>query len=244
MLKGLFVLLSVFIMGFMTGCSNLKHYGSVDAYSSPAIEKVGRKYNLILGENAKKREIFEREAVTEYFHRALKVAGYEEAKSLEDTDLLIIADYGISDPKKETTVEYRKHYGATGVASSTTNGYVDSNGNYSGQTTYNQGYGVVAVTPKLVEEYYYTTQVYFSGMNFNRKDLPLNLFKVDIKSSDKESDLRVTIPTLLAATTEYIGKNTGKKIIFSIRKSDKRIREIEGVLEDKSEIESGDEKRN
>lgn len=155
-----------------------------------------------------------------------------------DADIIILLQYGISDPQtyqenipipiwgrtgiasSSTTTNSRSNtygsaygsaYSSGGVTSGSVYGSSSTNRNTKSSTQYNYNYGVTGVYNKTVThtEYYRYCNVYAYDNKTKSNNM---LWKTAISSTGSSGDLRQTLPYLVYTGMDFYGINTGKKI--------------------------------
>ena len=242
------MLLSFFIgMLLLSSCvtTQPKFHVNVDSISGSSMDKIN--YILLPGNKDTNAEDLQFKEYTAYVNRALMKQGFMPAKSFESANIAIFLVYGIGDPQKHQYSYSLPVWGQTGISSSTTYGSSNTYGNlntygnygtYSGNTsststtTYNPTYGI-----KGYRSHTGTMVTYFRFMVLDAIDLEeykstkkeVQLWKTIVTSSGSSGDLRQVFPILVAASSPYISKNTGKKLKVIISETDKRVIEIKSI---------------
>ena len=67
----------------------------------------------------------------------------------------------------------------------------------------------------------------FDEYKANKKEV--QLWKTTVTSTGSSGDLRRVFPILVAASQQYIGKNTGQKVEVNLSEGDARVIEIKGI---------------
>lgn len=158
--------------------------------------------------------------------------------SRNDADIVVLLQYGISDPHTYQENIPIPIWGRTGIASSTTTtnsrsntygsaygsayssggvtsgsvyGSSSTNKNTKSSTQYNYNYGVTGVYNKTVTrtQYYRYCNVYAYDNNTKSNDM---LWKTAISSTGSSGDIRETLPYLVYTGMDFYGINTSKKI--------------------------------
>ncbi len=219
----------------LTGCATTQPQFSVkvDSISGGASAKTS--YILLPGEKDAKADDLQFKEYAAYVNRALVKHGFTPANSFQDANVAIFLMYGIGDPKEHQYTYSIPTWGQTGVSSSYTTGTLNTYGgygSYSGTTTYTPTYGITGSTTHSGT---YTT--YFRFLVLDAIDLEeyrisekeVQLWKTTVTSSGSSGDLRRVFPILVAASQEYIGKNTGQKVEINLYETDERVTEIKGI---------------
>lgn len=231
-MKPIFFLFTFFLL---SGCSanNPPFRASVDSIGE--VTEFKRRYVLMPGDKDISPEDLQFKEYATYVNHALWKQGFSPASSLEDANVVIFLMYGIGDPQEHQYSYSIPTWGQTGVASSYTSGSFrgfGGYGSYSGTTTYTPIYGV---TGSQTYSGNYTTYFRFLILEaidldeYKRSEREIQLWKTTVTSSGSSEDLRRVFPILVAASQEYIGKNTGRKVEVSLYETDKRVVEIKGI---------------
>lgn len=219
----------------LSGCAPMQPQFSVrvDSISGGAVDK--NSYILLPGDKDTKAEDLQFKEYAAYVNRALIKQGFTPAESFEKANIAIFLMYGIGDPKEHQYSYSIPTWGQTGVSSSYTTGTISSYGgygSYSGSTTYTPTYGVTGSTTHTGS---YIT--YFRFMVLDAVDLDeykkskkeVQLWKTTVTSSGSSGDLRLVFPILVAASQQYVGKNTGQKVEVDLYEDDERVLGIKGI---------------
>jgi hypothetical protein len=158
---------------------------------------------------------------------ALKKKGYINVNDDQEADQIILLTYGISDPKTKTISI--PQFGKTGIKSASTTSNTQIYGNTattSSTTTFNYDYGVTGYTS--YNKTVYTRVIIISSYDWQKyleSGEMVQLWQTKILSTGSTGDLRKAFPVLIAASEEYIGKNTEKMISVKIRESSEQARD-------------------
>jgi len=219
----------------VSGCATtqLKFSVRVDSIRGGAVDKSS--YILLPGDKDTKAEDLQFKEYAAYVNRALIKQGFYPAESFEKANIAIFLMYGIGDPKEHQYSYSIPTWGQTGVSSSYTAGTISSYGgygSYSGMTTYTPTYGITGSTTHTGS---YTT--YFRFMVLDAVDLDeykkskkeVQLWRTTVTSTGASDDLRLVFPILVAASQQYVGKNTGQKVEVDLYEDDERVLGIKGI---------------
>jgi hypothetical protein len=66
---------------------------------------------------------------------------------------------------------------------------------------------------------------------YRQTEIEVQLWKTTVTSTGSSGDLRRVFPILVAASQQYIGKNTGQKVEVDLYESDESVIEIKGISE-------------
>lgn len=230
------LLLIIFLAFFLIGCRHTpyKYKVEINSICSPTAESK-KTYILLSGIKEIDETDLQFIEYSKYIDNALASKGFIKAKDKDSADVAIFLIYGIGNPQEHTYNYSQPVIGQTGVSSSTTYGYINRFGNtatYSGSTTYTPTYGITGHVP--VSETYTTYSRYLIldaiDIEAYKKSQKTNqIWQTTVTSTGSSGDLRIMFPILVAASTKYIGVNTGKKIY--IRLSRERFIEIKKLNE-------------
>ena len=242
-LNVIFITIVTVICLLFTSCART-FYPSGNAYLVSDIDSYGN-YNLkgktfviasgMDGINEKDLEFREYADATA---KALIRKGAIKATSSNNADLLVLLQYGISDPQTYQENIPVPIFGITGISSATTTTNTKSNtygsahgsayssggttyGNVYGSSTtnknttsttnYNYNYGVTGVYNRTVNRTIFYR--YCNLYAFDNKTKSDNvLWKTNIGSAGSSGDLRSVLPYMLYTGMDYFGYNTGKRV--------------------------------
>ncbi|MEO7345446.1 MAG: hypothetical protein ABIZ49_00330 [Opitutaceae bacterium] len=208
---------SLFFLGGCASTYNIK----VDALSKPTSDpvvsyEIHNKNPLIADDSLRYKE------AAAYVKTALSGKGLYEAPSNTKADIVVDIDYGIGPPqtRRETLSEpvYITMPGQT--RTQTVQVGTDRNGNPIYQTIVTQdppttefaGYREYQVSVTVYEKYLRLTARTTTPVEEGRPSP--EIWTVDVTSEGESRDLRKNLPVLVAASIDYIGKDTqGQKSI-------------------------------
>jgi hypothetical protein len=230
-----------FVSSVLGGCGQ-RFQVSVNSLVKPG-DDYAKSYVLIPSNEGVVGDHLQFQEYAKYLDRALEMAGYLKADSIEVADVAILVSYGIGDPREHTYSYSIPQYGKTGVSSSTTQGTVRMYGNgygtYSGTTTYQPTYGVTGYTTHVGEYTTYTRVLVLTAADvnaFNRSNEIKEIWRTTAVSTGSSGDLRRVFPIMVAAVQPYLGKNTNKKAVtITLREQDRRVQAIRDY-EDQNEL--------
>lgn len=173
-----------------------------------------------------------------YIKRALEKKGYQIAGDMNEAEMVVFFEYGISEPKERVYSYSTPVWGQTGVSSSYTTGTIQTFGNkmalYSGTTTHTPTYGIKGYQSHTKTQINYTRFLILTAYDleeYRKTNSEVQLWRTIIISTGSSGDLRKVFPVMIAASTEYIGVNTGKQIDIVLNENDNRVKEIKGLHE-------------
>lgn len=228
------ILLLTVIFTSLTSCFHRSIEVNVDTISvSNAREK--KRYFLIPGNKDCSPSDLQFMEFARYTDNALICEGFIKVSSIEEADIAIILNYGISDPYVYQYTYETPIWGQTGVDSKTTYGTVNTYSNmvtYSSQTEYTPTYGVVGSKTQVGTGVLFFRYFVLSGVDLeefkktNKIEDAKNLWVTKANSSGESGDLRKIFPILLVASQKHIARNTDQQIHYKIKENDKRIENI------------------
>ena len=217
-----------------SGCATTPRFRvGVDSISSDAAPRK-KTYVLLPSNNDTSAEDLQFKEFAAYVHRALGSQGFTVAPSIEQADITIFLAYGIGDPQRHQYTYAVPLWGQTGVSSSTTYGTLSTYrgfGTYSGTTTYTPTYAITGYSMGAGE---YTTYFRFLLLDaydletFKKENKLVQVWKTVVTSTGSSGDLRRVVPALVAASSQYLGKNTGHKMEVVIEEGSPAVAEIKG----------------
>lgn len=213
----------------LSGCVGTDTVYSVYIDSIGSAKETKKSYVLLPANKDVKPNDLQFKEYANYINRALKQNGFILAKDLTKASIAIFLGYGIGKPQKNQHTYSIPTYGQTGISSSNT---------YGSLTTHTPSYGITGSTTHT--ETYIT---YFRYMFLDASDLAeyrkskkeIQLWKTKVTSTGSSGDLRLVFPVLVAASKDYIGTNTGKKILVEMSTEDPKISEIKGIEKEKGQ---------
>ncbi len=244
MKKGYRVLAAVvFLMALLSNCATVQPPFLVKIDSIKADSSAGKKTYILLpgNKNTSPDELQFRE-FSGYVHRALSAQGFKQASSFEEADLAIFVVYGIGDPQEHQYTYSLPVWGQTGVSSSTTFGTLSTYGGlgtYSGTTVYTPTYGTTGYTTHVETYTTYPRYMLLDAYDLNvyrKEKKEVQSWKTTVTSTGSSDDLRRVFPVLAAASKQYIGSNTGRKVEIQLYETDSAVIEIKGVVVGQSEV--------
>lgn len=149
---------------------------------------------------------------------ALKNQGFLVVDDFAEADQVVFLTYGISDPQEQTIAI--PQYGRTGINSATTQGTIYSYGStstFTGTTTYNYEYGITGY--QNVTRTVYTRIIILDSYDiraFATTNRMIQVWKTDIISTGRSSDLRQTFPYMMAAADDYLGRDSNRQVTVNL----------------------------
>lgn len=230
------IILLAMIFSSLTSCFQRSIAVNVDAISlSHAREK--KRYILVPGNKDCSPSDLQFLEFARYTDNALSSEGFIKVESIDEAEVLIILNYGISDPYVYEYTYETPIWGQTGVNTQTTYGTVNTFGNmltYSSQTQYTPTYGVVGSKTQIGKDMVFFRYFILSGVDLeefkktNNIEDAKNLWvtKANSNSIGSPGDLRKIFPILVVASQKHIARNTNELLHYKIKENDKRIESI------------------
>jgi hypothetical protein len=226
------ILLILILLSF-TACGN-KYVLDIDSIKSPDYIEEPRNIYIKAGHSYKSGNVedisnnnLEFKKYKEYLKRALTELNYFVSDNMNNSDGILVIDYGLSTPQKN--IISKPIYGQTGISSSSYTSSCISN-YCSGSTNYIPKNGITGY--KTETEITYTKNLnltlYRKTKNNSLSDENI-LWKTDIISSGSSNDLKLIIPYLIAGSIDIIGKDLDSKKTVTIYENDERVKIIKGL---------------
>ncbi len=223
-----FVMASLFALA---GCKAATQFHvEVDSLSSysPSVEST---YLLLPGNKDTQRTDLQFQEFSQYLKRVLEEQGFREVHTLDDADLAIFLGYAISGPKEKQYSYSTPVWGQTGYSSSSTYGTVNSFGNYSGITHHNPQYGITGYQQHSGSYTHFTRYMFlnaYDAREYMKTKKEIQVWKTTVTSTGSSNDLRLIFPYLIAASKDYLGKNTENKIQVIFKENDPAVLKVKG----------------
>jgi hypothetical protein len=239
-------LLTVLLCLGLAGCATVpKFVVSVDSINNN--EPVAQKSVVVTpGMKEISPEDLQFKEYASYVKRELSSKGYVLSDNMQTADVVVFLGYGISQPQEHRYTFAMPIFGPTGVSSASTMGSVSSNGVISATTTYTPSYGVVGSEPISGSYIDYIRQislVAYDMKHYRETKQEKQVWKTEIISTGTSGDLRVVFPVMILATSQYIGDNTGKKVVIELAKGSKEFNEILSSVKNNSQSVQGKDKK-
>ncbi len=220
----------------MSGCATIQpvFMVSVDSISSAIADK--KSYALLPGNKDTNPEDLQFKEYAAYVDRALIKQGFVPAESLEKANIAIFLAYGIGDPQEHQYSYSIPTWGKTGVSSSYTTATIrqyGGYGSYSGTTMHTPTYGITGSETHIGSYTTYFRFIILDAVDMDehkKSNKEVQIWKTTVTSTGRSGDLRHVFPILVAASRQYIGKNTGQKIKVNLYEEDERVLEIKGIV--------------
>ena len=228
----IFVLIALVLS--LTGCAS-RMTVNVNAISNPAIAAPGTRYVMSSAmDDIDEKDLYFQE-FSRYFQRVLQSKGYSRAADKSEADINILLKFGVSDGRTGLSTLAWPIYETIGGESITiTETSTDSSGNPVTTTR------VIRMPPRVqrvgtsVETRSYTlfnrtASLEARLINKDGSDGEV-LWMVLLSSVGESDDLRGMMPYLAAASSFYIGKNTGQQYQVTLEHNDPLVLELKKTL--------------
>ena len=229
------MLFSVIAIALLTlGCVSIKPIYDVEVsgFSRSDLPGEAVRYALEPADKSISRNDLQFEEYCRYVDSVLTKNGYVKVESIDDATIVVFFSYGIGNPQEHQYSYSLPMSGQTGISSSSTEGTTDSHGNWDtdeGTAVYPpphrlRGYQQVHEKDGTYHRYFLLSAIDFQKY---KEDQQINeLWRIEASSTGYSSDLRVVIPVMVAASAQYMGKNTGKAISISLKDDDPAVMEM------------------
>ncbi|MBY7860724.1 hypothetical protein KW419_21075 [Vibrio fluvialis] len=228
-------LLIVVLLTLLSGCASTPtFYSYVDSISAPEA-KDKKTYVLFPGNKDTSPDDLQYIEYKNYIINALNYNGFIIANDFENADVAIFLGYGIGDPQTEQYSYSVPTWGQTGVSSATTYGTLNTFGStstYSGTTTYTPTYGITGSTTHIGTRttfFRFLKLTAYDVDEYKRTEKLKQVWQTTVTSSGSSGDLRQVLPILAAASSPYLGTNTGKKLAVDLKENDPSVIKIKGI---------------
>ncbi len=251
LLHSLRIVAVICFVTFLTGCATTKpvFHVFVDSINSNEAT-LGKTCIVLSGLKDVRSEDLQFKEYVSYVERALTSKGYVVVDQIENANIVVFLGYGIGDPEEHTYAYSLPIWGQTGFSSATTFGTGNTLGSaypyggntglsgttiHSGTTAYTPTHGVIGATTHQDSFVTYTKYVFLNAYDldlFRESKKEKQLWKTEMVSTGSGSDLRRVFPVLVAASSPYIGENTGHKLEIVLKEDSKEVLEIKGINEE------------
>lgn len=233
------VIMLSMILAFLAGCATTgpSFRVHVDSINNPEAQS-GNTYVLLSADKDISESDLHFKEFASYVNRVLASRGMRETSNFDEADMAIFLVYGIEEPQEQQYSYSVPIWGQTGVSSSTTYGTVSSYGGgygiYSGTTSYTPTYGVTGYsshTGNLVTFFRYMFLDAYDLATYRNTEKEVQAWKLKVTSTGTSGDIRQVFPVLVAASKDYLGTNTGKRISVNLHETDDAVLEVKGIVD-------------
>jgi len=216
----------------LQGCATAPEFNVNVNSISGSDSNIKNKYFLIPGLKDVNKDDLQFQEYSRYVEKALWRKGYVKAASFNEADIAIFMSYGIGEPQVRQYSYSVPTYGQTGVSAANTYGTVNTYGNsasYNATTTYTPTYGITGATTQIGTAVTYSRYLELEALDvaeYKKSNSQKQVWKTMVTSTGSSSDLRQVMPVMVAASSEYIGSNTGKVVAVSLKETDKKVLDI------------------
>ena len=235
----IFFLVAISLIGCvstsMSSSNSPKYVIEVDSYGEDST-LVGKSCFLFLADST----INKTDLQFSEFHDLLLKFFIQKKYNIVDSfglaDVIILYNYGISDPTSKEISLNLPVWGQTGISSTSTSGDLkvdpySNNIKYSEKTTRTPSYGITGynnVQTTLTSYLRYLNLVAFDMDHYKKTKEQKRLWQSYITSSGSSGDLRKTFPIMLIGASNYIGHKSGEKIQITIHEDDPDVLKLKG----------------
>jgi hypothetical protein len=216
-------LLLLSVVWSITACAGTTVYTvKTNGITAPGAQSSSPTYVLFSANPGIKVTDLEFIEYVDYIDSALKSRGFTKVHDLSEASLVIGVSYGIGDPESSTQSSSYTY----------TPPKKDDDGNKP--TGFWDGFakGIGSTSSKHTSTTTTTTYHRFLVLEAfdcqvsNQKNQLVPVWKNTVASRGTTGDLRVVFPYLVAASVDYLGKNTKKEITVSIRAGDPTVKSL------------------
>jgi hypothetical protein len=208
LILGVFAILAVLI----TGCATVPmptasaYRLEIDSIALAGVDLRGKSYVISSAMQEISDEDLRFKEIAQYIENALKMKGYNRVDNKEKAEILIRLAYGIGNPQTTT------------YTTTTGSGYAYQVGWW---------WNIVPPTTETVKQTTYQRNLVLEAFDLKTKSdrLP-QLWRTALSSEGRSSDMRTVLPHLIAASVDYFGTNTGRKMPTYIEPNDPRVDDI------------------
>jgi hypothetical protein len=214
----------------------------VSGYAREGYPAAAQKYVILPAEKGITADDLEFSEYARYVDYVLSKAGFQKASSPDVATLVVFLSYGIGNPEEHQYSVTLPVYGQTGVSSSTTTATVNTNGNwgtYTGTTTYTPSYGITgyrSVSGTYITYFRYIALSAVDLVQYRENQKIVEVWKTKMASVGYVGDLRRIFPAIIAASEQYIGRDTGMAVNTSIFETDPEVDNVRSVREQQGAV--------
>jgi hypothetical protein len=186
----------------------------------------GRTYVLLPTQSDQDPNDLQFREFAKYVNGALKRQGYTLAPDVRSADLAVFLAYGVGDPRVHTYSYSVPVYGRIGGETATVDLWTtgpSGTTNTSGTVTSSSRsmkLGTETVTETELHYFRYLVLDAIDLNTFRKSEKVLPVWKSIVTSTGRSSDLRLVFPILVAASEQYLGRNTAKQLSILLTEQD------------------------
>jgi len=213
-MKPILLILGIFSMFavLITGCATVPMPTSsayrleIDSIAMSGVDLRGKSYVISSAMQEISDEDLRFKEIARYIENALKIRGYNRVDKKEKAEILIRLAYGIGNPQTTTYTT------TTGL------GYAYQVGWW---------WNIVPPATETLKQTTYQRNLVLEAFDLKTKSDKLpQLWRTALSSEGRSSDMRTVLPHMIAASVDYFGTNTGRKIPAYIEPDDPRVDDI------------------
>lgn len=193
-----------------------------------------RSYSLVSGNADGSVEDLQFQEYARYLDRALLARGFTAVMPSQSAQLTIVLSYGVHGPFTTEENYSQPIWGQTGFRTvyrfprRPDGALCREGGRYYYQPTYGvTGYSTGQRSVTTFAQY--VTIEAFPSAEFHQPGRQQVIWRVDIESIGKRSDLRQGFPIMLAAAVPYIGSNSGQKVELELDEDADAVQLLKGI---------------
>jgi hypothetical protein len=227
-MKHLVLAAGMLAMAMMSACGRPAYRGTVTAFARGADQPAGA-FVLMPADPAVDPHELEFEGYARLITRVLEQAGFAQASSPTESDLVITLGYSLAEPVGEQLNLSAPIYGPVGPATSTTYGNVNpvpGGAAYTATTYTSQPVGVVGYSPASLTIYTQRSSVELRAYRADaaERSESSEVWRVTSASEMLSADLRTLFPFHVLALRPYLGRSTPEGAVpVSIPLKDPRV---------------------
>jgi hypothetical protein len=205
----------------------------VDSYGDDS-SIIGKTCYLLLADSTINKNDLQYVEFNNLLRKLFTQKGYKIVDSISLANVIILYNYGISDPKTQNYTASIPVWGQTGISSTSTIGNIyfspySNNINYNQTTTRTPSYGVTGFNN--VQGSYTTYLRFLNLISFDldyyiKNKSEMRLWQTTIQSSGSSGDLRKIFPYMLIGAQDFVGHSSGEKKEITLFENDQRVIDI------------------
>lgn len=214
------VLLTILVVALF-GCLSFRtgYEVQISGFGRPDSNNAPDKYLLLPAEKDISLNDLQFVEYARYVDYALAHRGYLKANSISDATEIVFVYYGIGNPQEHQytfSLPASAEIDASSATTSNSFGIYGKWGSYGATTTY--------ATSGTYFRYASLSAVDLAKWNENQQ--LVEVWRMEISSIGSSFDLRSVFPVMIAASENYLGRNTGKAIIRTMKDEDPEVVEM------------------
>lgn len=205
---------AVLIVFLLSACSSTWFGSTTNGYVNLDLPQISPTAKIFVVENPTAENSFFEAEVADQIRRLLAQQGYSLVTDSTKADLVVVASYGIDDPRQEGTTRAVYVPGKTTTIKSST-------GLKVGSTT-TEGSVATVSGSRTVYDRWLVIGAYEYG-NYDENGEMVQVWLGETESTGSYGDLRYVLPYMLVPALGQFGRNTGKGMYVKIKNGDPRV---------------------